>query len=185
LPLKQKKDEKGDDIEYRFLKWYFVFNIEQTEGIPRLERPPLKPIGEVEEFIDALGAKVIHGNTRAYYLSKFDQIHLADPEDFKTMEDYYAVALHEHTHWTGHESRLNRPLVNRFGSEEYAQEELVAELGSAFLGSHLQVTPVLREDHAAYIKSWIKVLKEDRRAIFKASALAAKAADYLREKASS
>jgi antirestriction protein ArdC len=175
-----KKDEKGEEIEYRFLKWYFVFNVEQTEGISHPEQPPVKPIGEVEEFIDALGANVIHGNTRAYYLPKFDQIHLPDPEDFRTMADYYVVALHEHTHWTGHSSRLNRPLVTKFGTEEYAEEELVAELGSAFLCSHLQVTPYLREDHAAYIKSWIKVLKEDKRAIFKASALAAKAADYLR-----
>lgn len=175
----KKEDEKGVEHEYSFLKWYYVFNLEQTEGIP-IEAPPIKPIEEVEAFIEAIGANVTHGNTKAYYLPKFDQIHLPDPEDFKTMEDYYAVALHEHTHWTGHESRLNRPLVNRFGSEEYAEEELVAELGSAFLCSHLQVTPVLREDHAAYIKSWVRILKEDKRAIFKASALAGKAADYLR-----
>jgi antirestriction protein ArdC len=99
------------------------------------------------------------------------------------MADYYAVSLHEHTHWTGHESRLNRPRVNRFGSEEYAEEELVAELGSAFLCSHLQIIPTLRQDHAAYIKSWIRILKADKRVIFKASSLAAKAADYLRQKA--
>ncbi len=74
-----------------------------------------------------------------------DAIHLPWPENFKTMGDYYSTALHEHTHWTGHESRLNRPIVNRFGSEEYAEEELVAELGSAFLCSHLGVPCKLRE----------------------------------------
>ena len=170
---------KGVEHEYSFLKWYYVFNLEQTEGIP-IEAPPIKPIEEVEAFIEAIGANVTHGNTRAYYLPKFDQIHLPDPEDFKTMEDYYAVALHEHTHWTGHELRLNRPLVTKFGTEEYAEEELVAELGAAFLCSHLQVTPYLREDHAAYIKSWSKVLKEDKRAIFTAARKATEAADYLR-----
>jgi antirestriction protein ArdC len=163
------------------LKWYFVFNLEQTDGIPP-QRKAVRTIEEVEEFIDALGANVVHGSQNAYYLSKFDRIELPWPEDFKTMADYYAVALHEHTHWTGHSSRLNRPLVARFGTEEYAEEELVAELGSAFLCSHLQVPVSVKEDHAAYIKGWVKILKEDKRAIFKASALAAKAADYLREK---
>jgi antirestriction protein ArdC len=176
-----KEDEHGKQHEYRFLKWYFVFNLEQTDGIPP-QRKAVRTIEEVEEFIDALGANVVHGSQNAYYLPKFDRIELPWPEDFKTMVDYYAVALHEHTHWTGHLSRLNRPLVARFGTEEYAEEELVAELGSAFLCSHLQVPVSVREDHAAYIKGWVKILKEDRRAIFKASALAAKAADYLREK---
>jgi antirestriction protein ArdC len=175
----KKEDEKGEEHEYSFLKWYYVFNLEQTEGIP-IAATPVKPIEEVEAFTEAIEANVIHGNTRAYYLPKFDQIHLPDPEDFKTMADYYMVSLHEHTHWTGHESRLNRPLVNRFGSEEYAEEELVAELGSAFLCSHLGVPSRLREDHAAYIKSWIRILKEDRRAIFTAAGKATKAAEYLR-----
>jgi antirestriction protein ArdC len=175
----KKEDEKGGEHEYSFLKWYYVFNLEQTEGIP-IEAPPVKPIEEVEAFIEAIEANVIHGNTRAYYLPKFDQIHLPDPEDFNTMADYYMVSLHEHTHWTGHPSRLKRPLVGKYGSEEYAEEELVAELGSAFLCSHLQVPSRLREDHAAYIKSWIRILKEDRRAIFTAAGKATKAAEYLR-----
>jgi antirestriction protein ArdC len=175
----KKEDEGGAEHEYSFLKWYYVFNLEQTEGIP-IEAPSVKPIEEVEAFIEAIGANVIHGNTRAYYLPKFYQIHLPDPEDFKTMADYYSIALHEHTHWTGHPSRLNQPLVTKFGSEEYAEEELVAELGSAFLCSHLQVPIKLREDHAAYIKSWIRILKEDRRAIFTAARKATEAAAYLR-----
>lgn len=175
------KAENEDGEEYQFLKWYFVFNLEQTD-LP-VERPPPKPIEEAETFIDALGAKIAYGSERACYIPKWDQIQLPWPEDFKTMVDYYSIALHEHTHWAGHESRLNRPIVNRFGSEEYAKEELVAELGSAFLCSHLGVPVVFRDDHAAYIKSWIQILKEDKRAIFKASSLAAKAADYLREKA--
>jgi antirestriction protein ArdC len=122
----QERRQEGEEHEYSFLKWYYVFNLEQTEGIP-VKAPPVKPIEEVEAVLGAVGANVTHGNTRAYYLPKFDQIHLPDPEDFNTMVDYYAVSLHEHTHWTGHSSRLNRPLVNRFGSEEYAEEELVAE----------------------------------------------------------
>jgi antirestriction protein ArdC len=86
--------------------------------ISRNKRPAsLDGREEVEAFIETIEANVIHGNTRAYYLPKFDQIHLPDPEDFKTMVDYYAVSLHEHTHWTGHESRLNRPLVLTAGGQ--------------------------------------------------------------------
>lgn len=99
---------------------------------------------------------------------------------FRDAISYYATLAHECTHWTRHERRLNRDFGRkRFGDEGYAVEELVAELGAAFLSADLGLTPEVREDHAAYIASWIKVLKNDKRAIFTASSHAQRAADYL------
>jgi antirestriction protein ArdC len=99
---------------------------------------------------------------------------------FRDSESYYATLAHETTHWTRHEKRLNRDFGRkRFGDEGYAMEELVAELGAAFLAADLELTPEVREDHAAYIGSWIKVLKDDKRAIFTAASHAQRAADYL------
>ena len=99
---------------------------------------------------------------------------------FRDGESYYATLAHEMTHWTRHESRLNRDLGRkRFADAGYAMEELVAEIGAAFLCADLGITPETRDDHAAYIASWLKVLKDDKRAIFTAASHAQKAADYL------
>jgi len=101
-------------------------------------------------------------------------------ESFRDTESYYATLAHEETHWTRHPSRLNRDFGRkRFGDEGYAVEELVAELGSAFLCADLELTPEVREDHASYIASWITVLKNDKRAIFSAASHAQRAADFL------
>jgi len=94
-------------------------------------------------------------------------------------ENYYATLLHELTHWSGHASRLKRDLINRFGDDAYAMEELVAELGAAFLCADLCITNTPRLDHAAYVSSWLKVLRDDTRAIFTAAAKASAAVDYL------
>ena len=109
-----------------------------------------------------------------------DNIHMPCIDFFRDAESYYATLAHEATHWTRHPSRLAREFGRkRWGDEGYAMEELVAELGSAFLSADLELTPEVREDHAAYIASWIKVLKNDKRAIFSAAAHAQKAADFL------
>jgi antirestriction protein ArdC len=100
-------------------------------------------------------------------------------ESFKDAQAYSATLAHELTHWTAHPSRLARELGNRFGNEAYAAEELIAEMGCAFLCADLGITPEVREDHAAYLASWLKVLKADNRAIFTAAAQAQRAADYL------
>lgn len=92
---------------------------------------------------------------------------------------YYSTRGHETTHWTAHESRLNRDLSGRFGEEAYAAEELVAELGAAFLAADLELTPDVREENAAYVQSWLKVLKSDKRAIFAAASHAQRAADFM------
>jgi hypothetical protein len=116
----------------------------------------------------------------AFYAPGPDRIQLPPFEAFRSPEAYYATALHELTHWTRHESRLQRDFGRkRFGDEGYAREELVAELGAAFLCADLGIEGEAREDHAAYLGSWLKVLKEDKRAIFQAAAHAQRAADFL------
>lgn len=109
-----------------------------------------------------------------------DQVQMPVFECFRSPEDYYATLAHEVTHWTKHKSRLDRDFGRkRWGDDGYAREELVAELGAAFLCADLALTPEPGTDHAAYIQSWLKVLKGDKRAIISAAAHAQKAADYL------
>jgi antirestriction protein ArdC len=116
----------------------------------------------------------------AFYTSGADHVQMPPFETFRDAESYYATLAHEMTHWTRHPSRLDRDFGRkRFGDEGYAIEELVAELGSAFLSADLDLTPEPREDHTAYIASWLKVLKGDKRAIFTAASHAQKAADFL------
>jgi hypothetical protein len=133
----------------------------------------------------ATAAKNEWGSERACYRPVVDLIEMPDRERFVTTstspatENYYATLLQELTHWTGHASRLNRDLKNRFGDEAYAMEELVAELGAAFLCADLGISNAPRPDHAAYVNHWLKVLQDDTRAIFTAAAKAHAAADYL------
>ncbi len=170
-----------------FLKGYTVFNVEQVDGLPAQYHAtaaktldPVQRIAQAEAFIAATGARVAHGGNRAFYSVSEDRIQIPPFEAFRDAESYYATLAHETVHWTRHESRLNRDFGRkRWGDEGYAMEELVAELGSAFLSSDLSLTPEVMPDHAAYIASWIKVLKEDKRAIFTAAAHAQRAADFL------
>lgn len=173
--------------EVAFLKGYTVFNVEQVEGLPArfyaTAAKPLDPVQRIagaEAFFAATGASVGHGGNRAFYSPSEDRIQIPPFEAFKDAASYYATLAHETVHWTRHEARLDRDFGRkRWGDEGYAMEELVAELGSAFLSSDLFLTPEVRPDHAAYIASWIKVLKEDKRAIFTAAAHAQLAADFL------
>jgi antirestriction protein ArdC len=170
-----------------FMKGYTVFNVEQIDGLP--EHYYAKPaprtetvqrIERVEKFFAATGATVRHGGNRAFYSPASDCVQMPPFESFRDAESYYATLAHEGTHWTRHPSRLDRDFGRkRFGDEGYAVEELVAELGSAFLCADLELTPEVREDHASYIASWIKVLKNDKRAIFSAASHAQRAADFL------
>ena len=120
------------------------------------------------------------GGNKAYYAIERDYARLPPFETFRDAESHAANLGHEMCHWTRHSSRLNREFGRkRFGNEGYAMEELVAELGSAFLCADLSITPELREDHAAYIESWLKVLKDAKRAVFSAASHASKAVDFL------
>ena len=168
---------------YHFLKWYHVFNIDQCDRLPgRLYQRPA-PIEDtthkqVENFITHIGASIKHGGTVACFVRSLDLICLPNRNDFESVEHYYATSLHEHGHWTGHASRLNRDLSTRFGDSSYAAEELIAELTAAFLCAHLGIPGKLR--HAEYIASWLRVLRQDKKAIFTAARKATEAADHLR-----
>ena len=170
-----------------FLKAYTVFNVEQIDPLPqhyyaKAENPlPLDArVAKAEAVIAQTGADIRHGGNMAFYAPAPDRMHLPPFESFKHAESYYATALHELTHWTKHEMRLARDFGRkRFGYEGYAREELVAELGAAFLCADIGMTPEPREDHTQYLQHWLMLLKADRRAIFAAAAHAQRAADYV------
>ena len=170
-----------------FMKGYTVFNVEQIDGLPEhfYAKPParvdaMQRIDRADGFFASTGAMIRHGGTMAYYNVSQDFVQMPPFECFRDAESYYATLAHETTHWTRHKSRLDRDFGRkRFGDEGYAMEELVAELGSAFLSADLDLTPEVREDHASYIASWIKVLKDDKRAIFTAASHAQRAVDWL------
>lgn len=165
------------------MKSFTVFNLEQCENLPaRLtETTPVTP-EQVQER-NALSAKLMaqatvsHGGDRAFYRPSTDSIQLPTPETFRTPADYEATALHELTHWSGAPTRCNRNLNTHFGDEAYAREELVAELGAAFLCAQCGIDGKLQ--HESYIANWLKVLKGDKKAIFTASAAAQKAVDFI------
>ena len=170
------KDRVTDEIKkIPMLKHYTVFNLDQVDGLELpapAERTMNESIASCEEFIKTQRAIIKHGGNRAFYVPSADYIQLPELDQFKSSADYYATVLHELSHWTGHESRLHRDFSGRFGNEAYAFEELVAELGSAMLCAHLKIDGQLQ--HASYIDSWLKVLKDDPKNILKASALAQK-----------
>lgn len=181
--------DTGDETEREipFLKGYTVFNAEQIDGLPAHYYARVEPVlenvqrsAQADAFFANTGASVRHGGNRAFYTVQLDYVQMPPFESFRNNESYYATLGHEVTHWTRHPSRLDRDFGRkRFGDEGYAMEELVAELGAAFLCADLGLAPEPREDHAAYISSWLKVLKNDKRAIFTAASHAQRAVDYL------
>ncbi len=187
-----ERDASGEEVEFQFpfLKAYTVFNVEQVEGLPAhfyaLAQPQLdrlQRIGPAEAFFAALRADIRHGGAMAYYAVGSDHVQLPPFEAFDDPESYYATLAHEMTHWTRHPTRLDRDFGRqRFGDEGYAREELVAELGAAFLCADLGLELTPREDHAAYLGHWLEVLKAQPRFLFTAAAHAQKACDYLRAK---
>lgn len=160
----------------------YVFNVAQVDGFIPSPPPELTPIDRhaaAETFIKASKASIYHDSRHACYIPSKDEIHLPPDGAFNDAQGYYSVALHELVHWSGHASRCDRDLRNRFGSEAYAAEELIAELGAAFLCAELGISPEPRIDHARYIESWLRILKDDKRAIFTAAAKANQAVVYL------
>lgn len=180
-------DGHAVEREIPFLKAYSVFNVEQIEGLPAaytaLAEPALDPqqrIAHAEAFFAATGAEIRHGGTGAYYALHADYVQSPPFESFIDPESYYATLAHECTHWTRHPTRLDRDFGRRtWGDEGYAREELVAELGAAFLCADLGLELTPREDHTAYLGHWLTVLKGDKRFIFTAAAHAQRACDYL------
>jgi antirestriction protein ArdC len=180
------RDEDGRR-QIRFLRTFNVFNADQIDRLPapfyaKPEQPGkvIDRIPELEAFAKATGADIREGGGRAFYRIDQDYIQMPDFRAFSDAEVYYATRAHELVHWTRHPSRLDRNMGRKsWGDEGYAAEELVAELGAAFLGAELGLRPGHIEDHASYIGSWLKVLRNDRRFIFIAAAKAQEAADYL------
>lgn len=187
---KTKTDGTGEQMEEEipFMKGYTVFNVEQIDGLPEqyhikpAEPPePVIRIEHAEAFFAATGAVVRHGGNRAFYAPGADRIQVPPRESFINSESYCATLAHELTHWTAHPSRLARELSKRFGDNRYAAEELIAEVGAAFLCADLAITPEVQPGHAQYLYHWLKILKSDSRAIFTAAAQAQRAADFLHD----
>lgn len=161
---------------------YSVFNAEQVEGYEAPEVPVLSEaarVAKAEAFFADIPATISHGGSRACFIPSEDRIEMVRFGKFQSAKGYYSVLAHELTHWSGAKTRLDRDLSGRFGSEGYAVEELVAELGAAFIAGQLGLPSEPRTDHAPYIASWLKVLKSDSGAIFTAAGKAQAAADYL------
>jgi antirestriction protein ArdC len=165
------------------LRSFTVFNVAQVDDLPEaLAALPLPaaewaPVAEADAVLQRSGATIRHGGDMAFYRPSDDVIQLPPRTQFPDASHYYNVALHELTHWTGHATRCNRPLVGRSNLTAYAFEELVAEMGAAFMSSHCGLPGELQ--HASYISHWLEALRSDKRLVFTAASLAQKAADYL------
>ncbi len=186
-------EQTGADKEqgFRFLKTYTVFNVAQIEGLPAHfhavpePAPEAQRIEAAEAFFASVPAIVNHGGDSAYYAPGPDRIQLPPFPAFHDAESYYATRGHETVHWTSHNTRLDRSFGReKWGDEGYAREELVAELGAAFLAADLGLAIEPRPDHASYIAHWIKVLQNDTRAIVQAAAHAERAVAFLHQLAS-
>ena len=173
-----------EDVFYPMCKSFYVFNAEQIDGLKLVESdavamPEFSPNEQAEQVLAASAAFIKHGGNSAFYSPSHDTITLPPKTSFFNESSYYATALHELTHWTGHQSRLNRNFGKRFGSESYAFEELVAELGAAFVVGAIGFIDATIESHAAYLESWLKVLKNDKTAIFTACKQASLAYEFI------
>ncbi|TCJ40830.1 ArdC family protein [Parafrankia sp. BMG5.11] len=186
---KQVEREDGEDgtEKRRVLKAYAVFNADQCNDLPEMYRAkhelePVEPAGREERldtFFSDVGADLRHQGAEAYYEPVLDRITMPPATLFDGYDHYYATLAHELSHWTGHGSRLSRNLKNRFGSESYAAEELVAELSAAILGAELGLPVAHLDHHASYIAHWLELLKSDDRAILTAAAKAEEAASLI------
>ena len=191
---KQKENMETGELELVssvFMKTYVVFNVHQVSGdfAEKVKTKQAKPLNTLEsfdnaesciaEYVKQSGIALIQPYDRACYIPALDSVKMPVLGQFTDSESYYSVFFHELTHSTGHESRLKRDLANGFGSQGYAREELVAELGAAMLCAALGISQAPRQDHAIYIKSWLKALKDDKKFIFSAASQAQKATDWI------
>lgn len=187
-------DDADDTGKRRIARGSAVFNATQVDGFAIPDAPedlgPVERLERADRFVTTTGATVRHGGDQAYFQTSTDHIQMPDEGlflDTSTMnrtEGYYATLVHELIHWSGAPTRLNRDMGKRFGDKPYAGEELVAEIGAAFLCAHLGITQDVRPDHARYLANWLTLLKENNRAIFTAAARASQAVSYLSTKGS-
>ena len=183
----QSELDAGEDIR-RVARASWVFNASQVDGYKPPEpayRDPIQRNGSADQLVGDTGADIRHGGDQAYYHPRDDYIQMPDERRFDAedeclrSEDYYAVLFHELVHWTGAAKRLNRVLEKFFVDATYAKEELVAELGAAFLCAETGISNAPRPEHAAYVENWLKLLENDKQAIFTAASLASKAVRYV------
>ncbi|OYW63185.1 MAG: antirestriction protein ArdC [Bosea sp. 12-68-7] len=175
-------DENGDPERRMVAKASFAFNASQVEGAPAAETLPaggFEPIEVAEATIQATGARIDHVGDSACYIPSMDLVRMPPRDRFVSADGYYSTIFHELGHWTGAKGRLDRNLSGRFKSQAYAGEELIAELTAAFVTIGLGLASEPHAQTASYIASWIKLLRDDKRALFTAAAAASKAADYL------
>lgn len=178
------EDENGEDRKIPMARTFTVFNVEQIDNLPAEYTPApretvdtgARGLADLDAFFQATGAAIAIDGQQPHYRPSSDSIHMPAVSTFTTAAAYYATLAHELVHWTGHKSRLDR-----FGENTkpaYAFEELVAELGACFLCASLGLAPDL-DNSAAYLASWLRALKDDKRFIFRAAAAAQKATDFL------
>ena len=184
--------QTGEPVEIPMLKHFTAFNVEQIDGIEIPDAPksnpsdqPFEPLEAAERIVDGYAPKPsIHhdGGKRAFYRPADDSVHMPTHERFDRNDSYYTTLFHELAHSTGHSSRLDRGLDTNlapFGSPDYSREELVAEMGAAFLSAAAGISPPTIEQSASYLQSWINVLKGDKRLVVSAASAAQKAADLI------
>lgn len=185
--VRRVEEVNGEEKERAipFLKSYVVFNADQIDGLPAqyyikatTEKPEVQRHADAEKFITHTGAAVRFGGIMAAYNPSLDLIKMPHAAQFEAMDFYYSTMFHELTHWTGHAKRCARDFSGKRDAE-YAKEELIAEMGAAFLCGHFGVNASPRADHASYIAAWLKLLNDDNRAIFKAASAAQKAVNFL------
>lgn len=189
IDKKRRNEETGDFEKYRFpmLRYYKVFNLSQVDGIKppeESEKKTFNPIAEAAGIINRMQNKpaMTHGSDKAFYRPTEDRIYLPEFENFKSAEEYYSTLYHEAAHSTGHVSRLARKeimSVNFFGSHDYSKEELVAEMTASFLCGIAGIENKTIKNSAAYLQSWTKSFKDDKKMVICAAAQAQKAADYI------
>lgn len=173
------EDVESETTQRRLVpKVYAVFNAHQVDGHETQPAPTTNT--PADQWLTAVGADVVYGGDRAYYAPTPDRIYLPHPDQFTDPAALLATSLHEHIHYTGHRSRLDRlDLTKPFASPEYAAEELIAELGAAIAAARLGLSTQPRDDHAAYLAHWLDLLGEDPKALFRSAAAAQRAVDYL------
>ncbi len=181
----EKENDAGDIDRIPMLKTFTVFNVQQIDGLPLITdtvspEVTFDPLPQAENLFRKSGANIIEKGQNAFFRPSTDEVWLPERYLFSNAANFYATGLHELVHWSGDKKRLNREMKGKFGSADYAEEELVAELGSAFLMADLGIEGEVQ--HESYIASWLKALKNDKRYIFKAASAASKAHRYLMDK---
>ena len=190
------EDDDGKEKWAGAAKWLNVFHVSlfddsdaeikisdrigKYSGGDRSEINPDVRIPEIEKFIDSTDAKISYGGNRAFYTPTADAIQMPEFGHFESANSFYATMIHELTHWTGHSSRCDRPLTGKFGSKDYAYEELIAEIGAAFRCNDFGIDSEM-DSHASYIDSWLQALRHDKKFFFTAAAEARKANEFLKE----